>query len=638
MSINNSFTNKFASHRMNACFFPLMSIRNCAFLIANLFISILCSPLLYAQENRPPIYHSGEISHQNAHAGNPVTFSTTWSDPDDDFIVDVTLRYRNVNYDHWTEVVLDWVPGYTPERFEKMFVVDVFEGEYILQFRASDATEEEGPRIHTTDWQDAGTFYTKNYLKDMIGNEYLQTPEPSRYTIRPTLNITASSQEIFEGETVMLTAEAETDPQGEPFFFWNASIGHLHNWPYSPDFQTIFFTAPFLPGEDRIINVDGTVGDNLGYVGSDRIEILVKESGNTDADDPAPVISISTPELVKVPNPFQIQLEIQDFDKNGNDSTDSLVTDIYYRVFEEEYKPLRIGLQGKHDQIQASFPYPYSIPHIIKVVASDGNSQTVVYSNPITVEDSYKIKGWLLTPDRQPIPSVYVTATSQDGETATDQTENNGFFEFDLEEGSYTITPASPEYQFLPASMTVKSATMFTGFEFRFTGFNDTTGPVVSRIDIKPGNDSNIIHPFSNGKTKVAILSSADFNAPEDVDASTLTFGRTGDEESLHIRGNGRPNCRSEDVNDDGLLDLVCHFHTRVANFGQGDTEGILRGKTHDDIDFEGRDHITYPCFNFDVFATRIATWPLVNNILGVTSVMTCYDDDETAAKQVPSE
>ena len=33
-----------------------------------------------------------------------------------------------------------------------------------------------------------------------------------------------------------------------------------------------------------------------------------------------------------------------------------------------------------------------------------------------------------------------------------------------------------------------------------------------------------------------------------------------------------------EDVNGDGLLDIVCHFNTSDAGFGDGDRVGILRG------------------------------------------------------------
>lgn len=114
-------------------------------------------------------------------------------------------------------------------------------------------------------------------------------------------------------------------------------------------------------------------------------------------------------------------------------------------------------------------------------------------------------------------------------------------------------------------------------------------------IDIKPGSDSNTVNPKSNGKIPVAILSTKDFDAPSQVDQNSLTFGRTGDEQSLAFC-----NRRPKDVNHDGLKDdLVCHFYTQIAGFKCGDTEGILRGKTLDGtpIAIEGRDSVKIvPC------------------------------------------
>ena len=93
-------------------------------------------------------------------------------------------------------------------------------------------------------------------------------------------------------------------------------------------------------------------------------------------------------------------------------------------------------------------------------------------------------------------------------------------------------------------------------------------------LDIKPGSDTNPINPKSKGKIPVAILSSADFDATTEVDRTSLTFGRTGDEESL-------TKCTAdEDVNSDGLDDVVCHFNTQDTGFVKGDTEGILKGQT----------------------------------------------------------
>jgi probable HAF family extracellular repeat protein len=131
-------------------------------------------------------------------------------------------------------------------------------------------------------------------------------------------------------------------------------------------------------------------------------------------------------------------------------------------------------------------------------------------------------------------------------------------------------------------------------------GYNDATAhhgflatPVAQPvpIDIKPGDDINSINLKSKGKIPVAILSTENFDALSQIILTSLTFGRTGDEQSLAF-------CRgSEDVNKDGLQDLVCHFYTQYTGFQYGDTVGILRGNTKDGTLIEGSDSVKImPC------------------------------------------
>jgi hypothetical protein len=114
--------------------------------------------------------------------------------------------------------------------------------------------------------------------------------------------------------------------------------------------------------------------------------------------------------------------------------------------------------------------------------------------------------------------------------------------------------------------------TMFTGGEIR--GFLVTPVDLSIKPDAEPPVPINV-KDNGNGTTPVAILSTASFNAPAVVDTSTLTFGRTGDEDSLAFCNPG-----GEDINGDGLLDLVCHFRTRLAEFESGDTLAFLKGST----------------------------------------------------------
>jgi GH25 family lysozyme M1 (1,4-beta-N-acetylmuramidase) len=131
------------------------------------------------------------------------------------------------------------------------------------------------------------------------------------------------------------------------------------------------------------------------------------------------------------------------------------------------------------------------------------------------------------------------------------------------------------------------------GFAVDLDRFNGSIGDLyalaglfqIVRIDIKPGDDVPSINPNSHGKIPVAILSDASFNAPMDTDTATLTFGRTGNEHSLAF-------CSVEDVNGDGLPDLICHFSTQATAFQSGDTVGVLKGRTLAGIPLRGTDAI----------------------------------------------
>jgi hypothetical protein len=102
-------------------------------------------------------------------------------------------------------------------------------------------------------------------------------------------------------------------------------------------------------------------------------------------------------------------------------------------------------------------------------------------------------------------------------------------------------------------------------------------------IDIKPGGFPNSINLKSKGNVPVAILSSPTFDATT-VDQGTVEFA---DAPALSIGGS------PEDVNSDGLLDLVLHFSTQSLNLKPGDTETCLTGKTLSGQEFEGCDSVS---------------------------------------------
>jgi uncharacterized membrane protein len=133
----------------------------------------------------------------------------------------------------------------------------------------------------------------------------------------------------------------------------------------------------------------------------------------------------------------------------------------------------------------------------------------------------------------------------------------------------------------------------YLDFDSHAHGFMATPVPTIPvTIDIKPGSKSNPINLKNGPKIPVAILSTNDFNAPKKIDQNTLTFGYTGYELSLAFC-----NPNGEDINGDGLKDLVCHFYAKDVGFLCGDIEGILKGKTQDDTAIEGSDSVKIsPC------------------------------------------
>lgn len=109
------------------------------------------------------------------------------------------------------------------------------------------------------------------------------------------------------------------------------------------------------------------------------------------------------------------------------------------------------------------------------------------------------------------------------------------------------------------------------------------------QIDVKPGNDTNVINLSSAGVIPVAILSSAVVDATLLDPASILLAGA-----SVRMVGkSGRFLCREQDVNKDGLTDLVCDIETAQFLIQTGASAAVLEAMLSDGRRIRGEDTVT---------------------------------------------
>jgi len=115
------------------------------------------------------------------------------------------------------------------------------------------------------------------------------------------------------------------------------------------------------------------------------------------------------------------------------------------------------------------------------------------------------------------------------------------------------------------------TGTIVVEFQGQVINYKPGTSGVPVSIDIKPGTDTNS-WPCNkiNDDIPVAILSNEGFDATS-VDADSVLFGKTGTEAAeVHMK-NGNAKRHVEDVDKDGLLDMVFHFRFGDTGFSCND-------------------------------------------------------------------
>lgn len=104
-------------------------------------------------------------------------------------------------------------------------------------------------------------------------------------------------------------------------------------------------------------------------------------------------------------------------------------------------------------------------------------------------------------------------------------------------------------------------------------------------VDIKPGSYPNVINLKSNGLVPVALFGSVEFDVLA-VDLNTVGFGR------MHEGGAAPVRFAYEDVNMDGLMDMVFKFQPKATGLQPGDMEACLHGMLLSGEHFCGHDAV----------------------------------------------
>jgi Tol biopolymer transport system component len=215
----------------------------------------------------------------------------------------------------------------------------------------------------------------------------------------------------------------------------------------------------------------------------------------------------------------------------------------------------------------------------LMVVAADGSGlQQITAGGFRDWNPSWSAQGILFSSDRDGSGHWTIWQIQPTGSGLTQVGNNMGLDPVRLPNGKIAFTDETGGFRVLSAVVVLDPV---TGTKSRVTTIDGFLLP----IDIRPGGTPNPVNPRSQGVIPVALLSTATLDAATAVDQASITFGASGDEAS-------RARCTTEDVNGDGLPDLLCHFNTPATGFRSGDTVGILRARTVDGVALEGRDSV----------------------------------------------
>ncbi len=111
------------------------------------------------------------------------------------------------------------------------------------------------------------------------------------------------------------------------------------------------------------------------------------------------------------------------------------------------------------------------------------------------------------------------------------------------------------------------------------------------QVDIRPGQDDNIVDPRAGRVIPLAILSSAALD-PNDINPRTITLEGVG---VLLVGKSDKSLCHQQDINGDERLDLICNVHITGYRVAPGEYRIRVEAETYDKLRLNGDDRIRVP-------------------------------------------
>ena len=357
-----------------------------------------------------------------------------------------------------------------------------------------------------------------------------------------------------------ITGGQELDYQGGAFFDDYSALAYLEAGGLVYDLPTLahpgpFFYNPSQPPDTQTILEDVTTVWEVTGVGPHSVSANLTVIANGDfVNDPYIAFEISTTASSNVD--LTNTATLTGVEVFGGTVESPIEIDAFFDC--DICQPLAIektASPASYSMLGQAIDYDY----IVK------NTGVETIYGPITVLDD-KVATVVCTPVVELTPGASVSCSAEYFITQED-----------LDVGSLTniATASGFDSQGMPVD------------SFRAVATVSALESVNVDIDIKPGSDPNTINLGSNGNVPVAIFSDATFDATT-IDPTSVTL----EDAQVRMKGNGTAQASSDDINLDGLLDLVVHVETSGLDLTVGDVVAQLNGVTYGGRAITGSDMV----------------------------------------------